>query len=345
MRTTMDASFDPNTLRRPRARRAPWAHALARLVMVPAMAMGAVAGAAELRIDEGVVVKFGEDAELVVRDRLVASRGVVFTSIRDGSIGGTTANGAAPAAGDWRGILVEPSVGPGSLVLSGADIRYAGGDDGAALTLSQHDYSLSNLTVRDSVRGIRVTDGGVARFNGLSLLRNIVGLEADRGARPDITASELVGNFEYAVLNFSPVHVLNARGNWWGAASGPHDPIGNPSGEGDAVSQGVDYASFQVEAPLLNCRVDTVDGSYVVRQPRVRLRLLDQGQRVAAGQQRQAEAEPVQLDAEATPLEGAATRRGVAGAANAAIEQGLERLEHQYFQPRCSATMPPVRLW
>lgn len=273
MRTTMDASFDPNTLRRPRARRAPWAHALARLVMVPAMAMGAVAGAAELRIDEGVVVKFGEDAELVVRDRLVASRGVVFTSIRDGSIGGTTANGAAPAAGDWRGILVEPSVGPGSLVLSGADIRYAGGDDGAALTLSQHDYSLSNLTVRDSVRGIRVTDGGVARFNGLSLLRNIVGLEADRGARPDITASELVGNFEYAVLNFSPVHVLNARGNWWGAASGPHDPIGNPSGEGDAVSQGVDYASFQVEAPLLNCRVDTVDGSYVVRQPRVRLAL------------------------------------------------------------------------
>ena len=51
---------------------------------------GSFASAADLTIDDGVVVKFGNDAQLVVRDRLNAGAGLVLTSQKDDANGGQT---------------------------------------------------------------------------------------------------------------------------------------------------------------------------------------------------------------------------------------------------------------
>src|SRR3954468_2107762 len=65
---------------------------------------------ADLTIADGVAVKFGRDAGLVVRDSLQAGKQTTFTSIGDDSVLGQT--GAVPgtaAAGDWGGIKFEAS--------------------------------------------------------------------------------------------------------------------------------------------------------------------------------------------------------------------------------------------
>src|SRR6218665_770931 len=70
------------------------------------------ARAAQLVIADGVVVKFGPDTQLVVRDRMVFGSGITLTSQGDDQAGGPTgtAAGVAAAAGDWRGMRIEKSV-------------------------------------------------------------------------------------------------------------------------------------------------------------------------------------------------------------------------------------------
>src|SRR3954466_12284018 len=80
------------------------------LLLLAAQAAAFPARAAELQLGEGVVVKFGADAQLVVRDRLTAGQGAVLTSQKDDSVAGQTgASAQVPLAGDWRGISVEKS--------------------------------------------------------------------------------------------------------------------------------------------------------------------------------------------------------------------------------------------
>ena len=46
--------------------------------------------------------------------------------------------------------------------------------------------------------------------------------------------------------------MIQATSNWWGHSSGPKDSVGNPQGQGDAVSTGVNYGGYLAQAPLLN---------------------------------------------------------------------------------------------
>ena len=62
-----------------------------RAAVAVAMAWATVGGvlparAADLTLDEGVVVKFGAGAQLVVRDRLVTQSGVILTSQNDDGV-------------------------------------------------------------------------------------------------------------------------------------------------------------------------------------------------------------------------------------------------------------------
>ena len=47
------------------------------------LSIDSITGAAKLDVDDGVVVKFGTDASLVVRRELSTGDGVVFTSVKD----------------------------------------------------------------------------------------------------------------------------------------------------------------------------------------------------------------------------------------------------------------------
>ncbi|MEI2676982.1 MAG: hypothetical protein V9G29_03490 [Burkholderiaceae bacterium] len=179
-------------------------------------------GAAQLTIDEGVVVKFGTGAGLVVRDTLRIGPGVVFTSLADDSIGGQSQPTAGtPQAGDWSGVTLDPAVLPANVTLDGLRLRYAGGAGGAALSFQQRDYAFTELSVRDSLIGVRAASGGTALLSGFLLSGNGVGLQALGGATPTLTGSDLHDNARFGVENQNPATVVLATGNWWGDLQRP----------------------------------------------------------------------------------------------------------------------------
>lgn len=238
------------------------------------MLLPMLAGAAQLTMDEGVVVKFGDGAGLVVRDTLRTDRDVEFTSLADDSVGGQSRpTTGTPHTGDWSGVILDPAVLPANVTLDGLRLRYAGGAGGAALSsFQQRDYAFTELSVRDSLIGIRAASGGTARLTELFLTGNGVGLQALGGATPTLTGSDLHDNTRFGVENQNPATVVLATGNWWGDLSGPADPVGNPSGLGDPVSTGVDYGQFLSTPPLLNCAVTPQDG-YTTRGATITLQL------------------------------------------------------------------------
>lgn len=207
------------------------------------------AQAAQLTVQEGVVVKFGENAQLVVRDKLLA-QGASFTSRKDDSIGGqTNAAPQTPAVGDWQGVRIEKSSAAyGASTLGNLSLRYAGN----ALTVRGVNSSLPYLKATDSTVGLRLLDGASPAVSGASFLRNGTGIEADGNSAPSIGSSHFSQNSVQAVLNKTPATIIQAAGNWWGHNSGPKDPVANPLGQGDLVSTGVNYGSFLTTVPLIN---------------------------------------------------------------------------------------------
>jgi len=221
------------------------------------MLMATVAPAGELTIDDGVVVKFGADAQLVVRDKLTNGLGVTLTSQKDDAIGGqSNATAQTPAAGDWRGLRIEKSVDT-AVILNDLTVRYGGAGDGvdpgAALTLRSLSPTLQYLQITDNTIGLRLLDAASPTISGTSFLRNGFGIEADGNSGPVISNTQFIGNSTQAILNKTPAtETINATGNWWGHISGPNDPVSNPQGQGDAVSTGVSYGSYLSAAPLIN---------------------------------------------------------------------------------------------
>lgn len=210
----------------------------------------ATLGAAELTIDDGVIVKFGAGAELVVRDRLIAGKGITLTSQKDDSIAGRTGTvQQSAAAGDWAGLRIEKSTSVyGALTLSDMNLRFAG----AALTIRGRNPTLQYLQLNNNAIGLSLLDGATPSITGSSFSNNVTGIEADGNSIPTITSSQFSSNSGLAISNKTPLSVIQATGNWWGHASGPKETTANPQGLGDAVSAGVNFGSFLAVAPLLN---------------------------------------------------------------------------------------------
>lgn len=229
--------------------------------------------AAELRIADGVVVKFAADSALVARDKVVTEGTVILTSTRDDSILGPLSTiSSTPAPGDWPGFVIAPGALVPDVQLTGIDIRYAGSAGGAGLSLARLSYALDFVAVRNSTVGIHVTQGGSALISNALLQNNGIGLLVD-GAQPQVSSSEFLGNAQFGVENRTPQGPVQAQQNWWGHPSGPLDTVGNPAGQGDRVSTGVIYGQFLNERPLIGCQVQASDGNYAVVLRQVRLKL------------------------------------------------------------------------
>lgn len=232
--------------------------------------------AAELQVDEGVVVKFGPGAQLVVRDRLTTGPGITLTSLKDDTWGGQVASVAQVGApGDWRGLRIEKTASAiGGATLQGASIRYAGQAHwnmaGNGLAIRGVTLNLRFVQVSDSINGLRVESAGAVQVEGVSLVRNERGLQSD-GSATTVTGSRIAGNSTAGAVNLTPNTAVNAQGNWWGQANGPRDPVGNPLGTGDAVSAGVNYSGYLGADLILNPTVRRAVPTAFVEQPTVAL--------------------------------------------------------------------------
>ncbi len=110
-----------------------------------------------------------------------------------------------------------------------------------ALSLSggNNDISVTENTITNSNRGVRVIDHGY-------------------GANTNITVSEnrLSGNVQYG-LGFTDGGTVDAVMNWWGSHTGP-SLASNPSGLGDIITEGViDSVSYSPWCTNVDCYVDT----------------------------------------------------------------------------------------
>lgn len=239
-------------------------------VAIAAAGLGAlVADAAELVIDEGVVVKFGNNAGIVVRDNIQTARRTTFTSIKDDAAAGQTGSAPqTPAAGDWTGLKLEASVPAASLKLRDSTIRYST----TGLDLRKIAPTLYNLQITDSVTGVRISDGSAVKFDGLGLIGNGTGIEVSNST-PTIIKSQIQGSSVLGISNLTPTTAVTATGNWWGDASGPYDAAGNPAGLGNGVSAGVTYGSWLAEIPLVDPTIKVANGVTYTEQQSITLDL------------------------------------------------------------------------
>lgn len=171
---------------------------------------GGVAQDGTLTIAPGVTVYMGQDATFQVNGALFAN-GTAAQPI--------TFTGSQQQAGWWQRIQIDHE---GFAELRHCEIAYGGGQTQGFLFGQLHLNSSAVL-----VSNCRIHHSAAA------------GLSVAGGAQPLINYNRIEENVAGLTANFSLVQV-DARFNWWGAASGPTH-ADNPNGTGQSIEGNVLY--------------------------------------------------------------------------------------------------------
>jgi hypothetical protein len=179
-----------------------------------------------LTVGPYVVVKLASGRSLTVNGGLrvegTTSSPVVITSYRDDVYRGDTDGGGASTGskGDWQQIRFADSSDDASS-MSHVVVRYGGGSGylQGALRFDSSSPTLAYSTVSMS---------------------DSVGIRTDSSA-PSLVCNNILQNDDYGVYNATPGILVDAEDQWWGDPSGPYHATDNPTGLGNAVSDGVDF--------------------------------------------------------------------------------------------------------
>jgi len=229
-----------------------------------------VGTSAVLTIEPGVVCKFRQDGYLNVRNGLKAAGGstadsaIVFTSDRDDFYGGDTyGDGDANLANDhwWRGIYfpaesIDDSCLIDNCILKNASYYYSynvNSYNRGAITLDNSSPTVQNTLFESNYWGIIVRNTSLPAIIGC----DFVDTNPDHG---------------YGIWNENQVVTVVAQNCWWNDPSGPYNATLNPDGQGESVSDGVNFTPWvsQTAKPImgdvsLNGEVMPYDASLVLQ--------------------------------------------------------------------------------
>jgi hypothetical protein len=222
-----------------------------------------------LTLQPGLIVKLKAGTIDVNRAFLAEGRTdpeslIVFTSYKDDFYGGRTyvsSTANTPGATDWGSILIDDTAIDSQVRFLNCVLRYGGSYGG-------------------SYGAIRCVNSSPS-VDSCIIAYNYVGVRAEGASSPVIEGCSIYGNSLYGVQNAGSSFCVDARHNYWGAASGPYDPSGvtdlcgsmSSAGSGDNVTQNVDYTDFVttgLQNPLLgdvslNGQVRAYDASLVLQ--------------------------------------------------------------------------------
>ncbi|NPA36740.1 MAG: T9SS type A sorting domain-containing protein [Chlorobi bacterium] len=229
-----------------------------------------VGTSAVLTINPGVVCKFKQYGYLTVRKGLIADGGstvdstIVFTSDRDDFYGGDTyGDGDASEANDhwWYGIYFPGESIDASCILDNCVVKNA----------SRNYYNTAST----------YNYGAVTLDNSSPVIHNTLfeddywGILARNTSLPDIDNCDFVNmndTYGYGIWNETGTVTIVAENCWWNDVSGPYHPTLNSSGQGERVSDNVDFDPWisQPAQPLmgdvsLNGEVMPYDASLVLQ--------------------------------------------------------------------------------
>jgi len=251
----------------------PMRHALV-AALVAAWTAGsgiATAHAADsLTIEPGVVVKFGSDAGLVVRDKLLVGDNVVLTARHDDSFGLPLPLDGEP--GDWNGLRVERSAWESGSHLGRNLSLLKAGADGTALVLRGFDGTLDSLRIEGGGAGLKL-DGSHLVLGGAGIVSNGPGIDVGAGSTLAVSGSSFTSQAQEALVNDPGNAPVVARNNWWGDTTGPQDAAGNPDGHGVIVGANVDYRPWLTRQPLLAPVLALVEPATTLATQTVQVRL------------------------------------------------------------------------
>ncbi len=191
-----------------------------------------------LTLEPGVIVKFqNTSSHFNIYGNLYAQgtqqNKIHFTSYKDDTVGGDSngdGNNSSPAPKDWRQITVFEN---GSADLSHAVLRYGG-------------YTCTYCYINP---GGLLVDGGQLTLADSLIEKNNYGIYRRTSGNVSVTQSSIKENTSYGIYH-TGTGTTTATSNWWGDASGPYHPQNNPNGQGDRVSNNVEFSSWLIEDPF-----------------------------------------------------------------------------------------------
>ncbi len=242
-----------------------------------------------LTIKPGVVCKFVQNGYINVQNGLIAQGGgttdstIVFTADRDDFYGGDTYGDGdtnLPNNNWWQGIYFYNEAIDANCILENCILK-----NGTYWYYPQYSgYESGN-------RGAVTLNNASPVIKDCLFESNYFGIISFNTSLPTITNCDFVGTdptYGYGIWNQTSTNTVTAENCWWNHNTGPYNATNNPGGQGERVSNYVDFTPFalQLAKPVLgdvsmNGEVKPFDASLVLQHAVASIVLSDKQKGVA----------------------------------------------------------------